>query len=379
MTKESGATSETVQHATVYVDLHVSHQRLHSEIRETCGHGSRAGCLDILHDRVFPALLFALISLKAGLYNPDASFLENSRRLLGKWAGTAVVIVYLFQWYTAIGNIVKESADFLVILLLDETPNMVFLITLLLLASYAVLAGGIESIGRLGEVFGVVCMLSLLVIFLMLIPGIRINNLLPVYFDHGWLEIVRASIYPLVFKIETVWMLAIVPFLSNPDKSFRTVVAGMSVIGFAGTMIILFVILVLSPEVAVHQLFPVFDTISFISIMNFIQNLEIVLVLVWFFSVFIRISLYLFLASHTTAELFRIRKWKRVVWVVAAIALVQAWVTLTYKIELMPILSREWMMTIFPTAMIGFPLLLFTAGYIRQKLGHGNNRQGNSA
>lgn len=328
---------------------------------------------------VIPALLVTLMAVKTGLYNPELSFLDNCRKLLGKWLGTAVVLVYLVHWISAVGSILNHASDFIIVLLLSYTPNLVIIVSLVLLAAYAVIAGGIESIGRLGEVFGLICLFGLFLIFLMLIPLSQPSNLLPVYYDHGWLAIVRAAIYPLAFKAEAVWLLAIFPFLTEPDKAMKTTALGILTIAAVGTVTLLFVIMVLSPEMASRELYPTFDVVSFISIMNFIQNLEIILVLAWLLSSFLRLCIYLFLASHTMAQLFGIKRWKRVVWPLSVFALVQAWVTLAYKINVLPVLSNTWLTYIFPWTLMVFPLMLFAAGFIRQKIGGRNGRKKSSA
>lgn len=326
---------------------------------------------------VIPALLVTMFAAKAGLYNPDLTFLANCRRLLGKWLGTAVVVVYLVHWVTAVGSILKYASDFIITLLLEQTPNMVFVCTMLLLAVYAVLAGGILSLGRLAEVFGLISVFGLLFLFVMLIPYVQVQNLLPIYADHGWAPIVRAMVFPLAFKAETIWVVAIIPFLKDRDKALRTSVRSVLLIALIGIVTLLFAILVLGPEVASSQLYPTFDMVSLISIMDFLQNLELVLALAWLLSVFIRLALYLFLASHTIADLFRLRRSKRAVWIVAALGLGQAWFALTYKIDVLPILSKAWLTFIFPWTLLIFPTLLFAAGFIRQKLG--NRQSGNAA
>jgi spore germination protein KB len=315
-----------------------------------------------------PGLAISLIAIKTGLYNPELTFLHNCRKLLGKWAGTAVVVVYLVQWVTMLGNIVTFASDFIIILLLEQTPNWVFVLSLLLLSAYAVIADGIRSLGRLSELYGIVSLFGLLMLILMLIPHIRMQNMLPIYEDNGMGVIVRAAIYPLVFKAEAVWLLAIASFIEKPDKAVKTVFWGKLTAFVVGTLNLLFVILVLSPEVASLQLYPAFDMVSLISVMNFVQNLEIILVLAWLMSVFIRMSVYLFLASHTAAELFRVQNWKRIVWVVIGIAMFQAWISLKYKIEILPILGKSWMVYVFPWTMGVFPVVLFAAGFIRQRL-----------
>jgi len=316
---------------------------------------------------MIPALAIAVMAIKTGLYNPDLSFLQNCRKLLGKWAGTAVAFVYAAQWTFMLAHIAKFTSDFLIILLLEQTPNWVFIITLLGLAVYAVIAGGIVSLARLSEAFGIVSLIGLVLLILMLVPLARPGNLLPVYADHGWLRITKAAIFPLAFKAEVVWLIAIAPFVDRRDKAPKTVFWAKLFAFVIGTINLLLVILVLSPEVASHQLYPSFDMVSLISIMNFIQNLETVLVLAWLLSVFIRLSLYLFLASHTASELFGIRDFKRAVWIVAGIAVLLAFISLQLKVDILPITGRAWLLYVFPWTLVALPTVLFAAGLIQRK------------
>jgi len=223
------------------------------------------------------------------------------------------------------------------------------------------------SLARLSEAFGIVSLIGLVLLILMLIPLARPGNLLPVYADHGWLRITKAAIFPLAFKAEVVWLIAIAPFVDRRDKAPETVFWAKLFAFVIGTINLLLVILVLSPEVASHQLYPSFDMVSLISIMDFIQNLETVLVLAWLLSVFIRLSLYLFLASHTASELFGIRDFKRAVWIVAGIATLLAFISLQLKVDILPITGRAWLLYVFPWTLVALPTVLFAAGLIQRK------------
>ena len=99
--------------------------------------------------------------------------------------------------------------------------------------------------------------------------------------------------------------------------------------------------------------------------MEFIQNVDVLTVLIWIISIFIKASLYFFITSYGTAQLFHIKKWKHTVWWIAPVVFV---------ISLLPRNTNEtmnfakfWRDVIFPVNLVGIPLLLWIIGSIRKK------------
>ncbi|WP_342433191.1 endospore germination permease [Neobacillus sp. FSL H8-0543] len=312
-------------------------------------------------------ILIVYVATKTALLHPSCSLVEFSKLILGKWLGTACVIIYFIQWYSVIGNILREFADFTITILLPSTPPWIFYVTVLLLLIYVTYLGGIEGIGRCSEVFGPIIILSVALMTILSIKDFDVNNFLPVFVDTGILPIWNGALTPLAFFGESVMMLMLVSFMNEPNKATKSAVWGIVLSGIICSSVAVAVLLTFGPEISSKLRHPAFDMVSYISVMDFIQNLEIIAVLVWILSAFIKLALYFFLVCYGTSQLFKIKDWRKMVWFAAplffAIAMFVPNPSYTFGY-----MKTYWVYYVLPINMVGIPLLLWIVGSIRKKL-----------
>ncbi|MBS4174555.1 GerAB/ArcD/ProY family transporter [Bacillus sp. FJAT-49736] len=141
-------------------------------------------------------MVIIFIACKAALHYPKQSLMEFSKTILGKWLGTFIGVIYLVQWISVIGNILREFADFTITVLLPNTPIWVLILTMLLLMVYVTYVGGIEGIGRCSEVFGPIVILSVILLIFLSINNLNYHQIFPVFFDTGLLPILKGTLAP---------------------------------------------------------------------------------------------------------------------------------------------------------------------------------------
>ncbi|KAA9032814.1 GerAB/ArcD/ProY family transporter [Niallia endozanthoxylica] len=320
--------------------------------------------------------LIVFLATKAALLYPKHTLIEYSKFIFGKWIGILTAILYLVYWYTVIGNILGEFTEFVSIILLPKTPHWILLLTILLLLVYIAYIGGIEAVGRCGEVFGPIIFMSFILLIAFTIPNLQFNRILPIYADSGLYPIIRGSFYPLSFLGESVLMLMLISFMDQPEKGTRRAVWGVLSAAVLITFSTVSVILIFGPAVSAKLKYPIIETIRYINVMNFIQNLEIVAVLIWILSLFIKLSLYFVLAAYGTAQLFHIKDWKKLIWVVAVISFLLAMVfsrSTTYGMEY---IEYFWLPVVLTLNMAVIPLLLWMVGSLRKKKQASNSSNG---
>ncbi|WP_066321487.1 endospore germination permease [Bacillus sp. FJAT-29814] len=312
-------------------------------------------------------VLIVYIAVKTALLNPRQTLIVFSKRILGKWLGTVIVLVYLVQWYSVIGNILREFADFTITVLLPRTPSWVLLFTMLLLLVYITYIGGIEGIGRCCEVFGPIIMFSVVMLIIFSMKDFNAANLLPVFTDTGVVPISKGALTPLAFLGESVIMLMLVSFTDKPDKALKGALWGITLSALTVTIVAVCVLLVFGPDISAKLRHPSFDVTSYISILGFIQNLEIIAVLVWILSVFIKLSVYFFAASYGTAQLFKAKNWRTLIWFTAPFFFCLAMFVPSHAYTF-GYMKTYWVYYALPINMAGIPLLMLLVGTIRKKL-----------
>lgn len=310
-------------------------------------------------------ILIVFIATKASLLYPSQTFIEFSQTILGKWIGSIIVIIYLIQWYSIIGIILRGFGDFTITLLFSSTPSWLVLLTMVMLMIYVTYSGGIEGIGRCSEVFGIMVILMVVLLILLSIPNMDVHKVLPVLADSGLSPILKGTLTPVLYLGESVMIMMFVSFMAQPTQALSKAIWGVALSAFFVSMATFSVLMIFGPVVAAKLKFPAFDAFSYISVMGFMQNLQIIAILVWILSVFIKLSLYLFIASYGTAQWLKIKDWRKVIWVVAVLGFVQAllYPNITYTRFYMEEYRNYFLL---PVNMIGIPCLLWLVGSIRK-------------
>lgn len=318
-------------------------------------------------------IVLVLIAAKAALYYPKQTLIEFSKKILGSWIGTIIVIIYFLQWYTVIGNILGEFAQFTITILLPRTPAWPLILTMMIVIIYNTYIGGIEGIGRLSEVFGPLVLLMLLLLVFLTLPNLNFEKVMPVFYDNGFIPILRGSLAPLSFLGESVILMMLVAFMDDPKHAASRAIWAMILAGIFVTITTSNVIMIFGSNISSKLLFPAIDMIRFISFMDFIQNLEIVAVLIWILSVFIKVSIYFFAASYGTAQLFKLKDWKKAIWFVAIVTYLLAIFQPTITLFGIEYVKKYWVRYALPINMVGLPMLLFIIGGIRKRLSSDKN------
>ncbi|MNO27681.1 Spore germination protein YndE [compost metagenome] len=316
-----------------------------------------AGCI---------ALLVALLTTQAaGLY-PGQSLIEYSQLILGSWIGKIVIVFYLVQWYTIIPIVLRQFTDLVNIMLLPQTPKEAVILLMLLIVVYAAYAGGIEGVGRCSEILGPIIIIMVSLALLANINNIHLKNILPVYADSGVKAILGGSLAPASYLGHSVEYLMFASFMRQPRKGTPFVLG--AVIG--SSLLVLFslimVIVTLGVSLSPNMSYPFFSMTQKISLFGFIDNFDAIPVVIWVSSVFIKLSVYLFIASYGTAQFLHIRNWRLMIWFIAPVMFAFALIPQNVTEATTNYLQRYWVPVGLPVNMLGLPLLLFIVGKLRK-------------
>jgi spore germination protein KB len=312
-------------------------------------------------------LFIAYVSTKLSLLFPGQSIVQYSQSILGKWLGKLIMIPYFIQWYSVLGVILKEFGDFTIQTLLPNTPIWILTVTMILLLIYITYMGGIEAIGRCSELFGPFIVIMIILILPLNVPVMDWSKMLPIYADTGIAHIFKGALSPLSFFGEVCMLTMLVSFMKKPQEGPVRAMLGLGVACFLLVVSCLFVVMVFGPGLSARMSHPFFDMVRFISFGGFIENIDLIIVLVWIISVFIKLSLYFFISCYGTAQWLHIKDWRNLVWFIAPIILIQAWLYPDITVSDLAYVTKYWIPIALPVNMFGIPLLLWIVASIRKK------------
>ncbi|MCU6797723.1 spore germination protein [Paenibacillus sp. WQ 127069] len=317
-----------------------------------------AGCI---------ALLISVVTTKLVLLHPEQTFIQFSQTIMGKWLGKLVIIVYLVQWYTIIPIVLRQFSDLLQILLLPQTPGIYIELAMVLIVIYVTYSGGIDGIGRVSEILGPLILLMILLVLTTSISNIHWKNLLPFYADSGVAAIVKGSLPIASYLGHAVEFVMISPFLAAPRKGSPYVIWAVAVASFIVWISMVMVILTIGVNLSSKMWYPFFEMTKKISIFGFIENLDALAVVIWVASVFIKLSIYFFVASYGTAQFLQVKNWRNMIWFISIVVVVFSLIPKNVSEATGSYLNHYWVPFVLPVNMIGLPLLLLIVGSIRQR------------
>jgi spore germination protein KB len=296
---------------------------------------------------------------------PNLPLTAYIRQLFGKYVGSLISIAYIVIFLNLAGRDLRDGSSMLVMATMHRTPLLIISMLMILSSAY-VLHKGVEVLSRTSLVFAVIVILIGLFCssMLMFSGSINLNRLLPV-FENGIKPVVSSVLHQnYMFPFgEMICFTMLMPYLNNVKKGPWVIAAGIFVSGILLSMTMALNISVLGTDIVRRSPFPLMPTISKISISDFIQRVDILIVMVLIIGVFFKLSVFFAAALIGISELFKI-PYRRMVYPVALIILFSSMLnarSFTEHIEE----GGKLLYTVFPFFMVLIPLLLIIITAIR--------------
>lgn len=297
---------------------------------------------------------------------PNETPMQYAPRILGKWLGS--VFNFMFLWYAfhLAALLLLNFSELYVVAIMVTTPLIVFIGVMAALAGWAV-RSGLEIIARLAELLTPLILISIIVLNILTLatPGLaRWENLLPVMAE-GLLPIVRGIWPAFAFPFaEAVFLLVIIPFLISPRQNHRPFIWAVVVVGLILASVMARNIVVLGAKEAARVNFPSLTTIQLINIGDFLQRLDPLIIFIWTFAVFIKLSVVLYVLTLGTAQVLGLADYRPLVLPFALLLTFFAPSVYEHFQQMLRFASRTWPFYFFPGYFL-YPVVLWLVAKIR--------------
>ncbi len=244
---------------------------------------------------------FATVYIICRLNNsyPGLSLIQYSQAILGKWVGRILGLFYVQFYLYIIGIILREYAEFVVGVYLTRTPIIVVIVGMVVISATAV-HGCIEVIARSALVLVPLFALALLIVMLMLIPDLEPRNILPVM-EHGMLPSIKGAVAPQGWLSEFALISFLLPFVSDRENGARLSMVTVVLIVLT-LMASNLVSLLLFDEVTHSLTFPLMNATRYISIAQFFEHLEAIVMSLWVVGTFVKVTVFYFVLVQGLAQ-----------------------------------------------------------------------------
>ncbi len=297
---------------------------------------------------------------------PTMLFTEFTEEILGKWIGKLFSIIFLTFPLVAGSLTLYNIGDFIITQVMPETPIVPIYVFVLSVSLFGVRLG-LEVLARSGEILfpWIIALFSLLVLFL--IKQISFDHFQPLL-TTGIRPIFISTVHFLTFPfLDTVIFLMIFPYVKWTNKKRTPVYIGTLIGGIFLIIIIFLCILVLGVNQTSTRLSPTYLLAQEINVANFITRIEVIVAIIWFISIFFKLSILLFVLNLGLAQLFNLSSYRFLTLPIGLLFLASS----NIFVPSGPFLGTYTLTTSpFYTGTIGFvlPLFLFVIDRIKKKL-----------
>ncbi len=264
----------------------------------------------------FMALPMVLIYARMIKLFPEKDFFEIVEFVLGKIAGK--IIILLMSWYGLhlCAMVLRNFAEFVGTSYLIETPQLVTLITMILLVVY-MLYSGVATMGKWCLVMLPIVVFVVILTALLSAEKIDFTNLMPVM-EHSAGTIAKSTYRIFSFPYaETVLFLTLASSVKKTDNPYKIYVSAIFIITVILLLVVLRNILLMGSAVLSVEAFPAYVAVKIISIGDFIARMEGSIAMNLILAGIIKISVCLFAATKGMARLFGIGNYRKIIFPVS--------------------------------------------------------------
>ncbi|MFP3123670.1 spore germination protein [Ectobacillus funiculus] len=259
--------------------------------------------------------IFFLIYRSLFRIYPQQPIISYIQTILGKYIGWPLGLLYILFFIYGAARDVRDGGEILTSAILDQTPLLIINLSIIVTIAY-VLYKGIEVLVRTAQIYLVMVLGLGIISNLLLMYGglVHINNLLPVLRD-GW-KPVLTTFYSQTLSFpfgEMVCFTMLFPLLQNHKQGVKM---GFWAVVFSGLVLsytIALDILVLGFDIAGRASFPLLTMISKINIGEFIQHLDLIVILTLIICNFFKIAVFYYAAVMGTTVLLNLQDYRKMV------------------------------------------------------------------
>ncbi len=296
---------------------------------------------------------------------PQLPLTAYVRKLFGRHVGAIISILYIILFLNLAGRNLRDGSSMLVMATMHRTPLFI-IATLMVLSGAYVLHKGVEVLARTSLVFAALVMFIGIFCSMMLMfsGSINLNRMLPI-FENGIEPVISSVVHQnYMFPFgEMIAFTMFMPYLNNAKKGPWVIGVAIFVSGLLLSLTMVLNISVLGADIIKRSPLPLMPTISKISISDFIQRLDILIVMVLIIGVFFKMTVFFAAALIGISELFKI-PYRRMVYPVALIILFSDMLNARSFTEHIDEGGRL-LYTVFPFFMVLIPVLMIIIAALR--------------
>lgn len=309
------------------------------------------------------SVLILLPLLFLGLMFPGQTIVQYSQSIMGNIPGKVVGLILVIYWLKIAVDVMYAVGDAYTIAVMHETPILVFIILSAFMGAYAA-RHGLEVIGRISLSFMILVVVVCLLVIILPFDSAKLRNLLPVM-ENGVRPLIKPVGVSLAFYAQFVVIGMVLPYLNKirdgvKFSGFALLITGILIILFSVTLAAVFG--VTAKDLSV----PAYSLTRMISIANFLERLEVIVLVSWTLSASVKLALMLWASSLGLVQIFGIPNHYPLIYPLGVVAVIAGYLLYDNHVEYMSMLLLSAPFAVLMVvSLIG---LLFIGALLRGKL-----------
>lgn len=227
---------------------------------------------------------------------PEYTFVEILESIMPKPIATIILLIFVLKILGDIGLELRMFGELISQIMLTKTPLAVIVLVMLLTVSYLA-KSGIEALGRMGEILIYFIFIPLGIMLLIGLFNTDYREVMP-FFQTNLKDVGFGTLAVSFMFVPLEFLLMINGMMIKPKKMLKTGIVSIIIVGILQAVIVLLAICKIGSAETQRQIWPGLILMQSINMSNsVVQKQEIIMMVVWVFSVFMYICSGLCIAS----------------------------------------------------------------------------------
>ena len=295
---------------------------------------------------------------------PGKDLFEILELIFGRLFGRVISLIYIWYAFHLGALVLRNFGEFVKTVALPETP-MFFPMLCMALLCIAIVRLGIEEIGRFSAYMLPVLLIIIIIVQFFALTVFKLENLKPIL-DGGLKPILESGFSAFAFPFaETVLFLGITFSLKTRKAPYKVFFTSVLFAGFIIVALTIRNIGVLGQMTSMIY-FPAHVAVSRINIMDFVQRMELTVVIVFIMGAYVKSTVCLYVASKGIANILKLKDYRSVVMQMGLLMLYLAYILYSNIMQM-----RYWAINIyqyyaFPMQVI-LPIIIWIFAEVKRK------------
>lgn len=329
----------------------------------TSGYSKNDGWISTLLAGCF-GLTVAILSAALTRKYPEATVVQFSSKIVGKWLGSTVGLLYSLYFLYVAYFVQREFSDFMGTFVLPQTPPIFIISTFTILSAYGLYLG-LEVLARTNSLTALVGIFTLVVVIAFMTKDMNLDNLLPILKKNSPGSIVMGALAPGCWISECVIILMFSPYMNKPRQSLKISIYAVVTLVAIMTLFVISGLSIFGHEIVSRLNFPLFNLVKYMRPALFFERADPIFIAIWITGMIMKFSIYYFTGVLALSQVFRLKEYRPLVLPTGLLLVALSIVSWDNVAEL-----KDFSRNVFPPSVclitIGLTFLLAGTVWIRQ-------------